>query len=201
MARKEYELTNAVLRYATSCTREGDWSALRDMNIGDREAEALRNLTLGELTLLERKLDGHILRVQLDRAAFWMVLDQVRRESQLQAAKLELVRRNAPAEMMESLFGMGQKEYVACRRSIRAPRGVGRPPEPDEETTSRIWMVWKRVAGDTGWPRPDQWTEIADETGASLRIIWRLAQRWLEEFPPAASGSGREPAGPARLEA
>jgi hypothetical protein len=148
MARKEYDLTQAVLRYAAACAREGDWTALRDIGFGQRAAETLDALTLGELQRLECKMHGHILQVRLDREAFWHVIQQIERETRWTRVKRELLRRDAPAEMMESLFGMGHKKYTACRKLVGAPRAVGRPAEPDEATAHRMWLAWNARAGN-----------------------------------------------------
>jgi len=156
------------------------------MGFTDPELRALGELTLSEICLLERKVDGHVLRVQLDRAAFWIVVEQVRRESETHKLKNKLIRKDAPSEMMEALFGMGAKEYAACRRAIRAPRGVGRPSEPDEETARRVWLCWQRIGDGSRLARPDDWLRITEQTGVSLRVVWRLAQRWChDDLAPA----------------
>ena len=194
MAEKEYELTYAVLRYAADCLQEGDWPALRDLGFGPKEIEALRNLTLAELGLLARRLAGHALKARLDRPAFWAVLDQVRWEHEHRALRMEFVRRDAPAEMMQALFGMGAKEYAACRRAAEMPPSVGRPSEPDEETAHRVWQAWQDAGVEPGQAGPRDWLAVADATGVSLRVIWRLVQRWMEP-PVAATAAGAAGAG------
>jgi len=179
MARKEFELTQAVLRYVASCLSEGDWSALRDMGIGPKEAEALMTISLSELTNLERKLAGHVLRVELDREAFWTVMDQIRREAELQQLRMKLIRLDAPADMMQALFGMGVKEYTSARRVIGAPPGVGRPPEPSEDQARAVWLAWRKLGQEPGLAPPEVWIDLAEETSLSLRLIWRVTQRWF----------------------
>lgn len=188
MARKEFELTHAVLRYAASCLSEGDWSALRDMNVGPKEAEALKGLTLTELTNLERKLAGHVLRIQLDREAFWAVMNQIRREAELQQLRMEFVRLDAPSDMMQSLFGMGVKEYTFARRVLGAPPGVGRPPEPTEEEARAVWLAWERLGLEPSLASPATWLRLAKETALSLRLIWRITQRWCDSKDEEAAG-------------
>lgn len=178
MARKEFELTHAVLRYLASCLSEGDWPALRDMGIGPREAEALRGISLSELTNLERKLAGHVLHVELDRKAFWTVVDQIRREAELQQLRMELIRLDAPADMMQALFGMGMKEYTFARRVLGAPPGVGRPPEPTEEQARAIWLAWQKLGQEPRLAPPNIWITLANTTNLPLRLIWRVTQRW-----------------------
>jgi hypothetical protein len=178
MARKEFELTHAVLRYLASCLSEGDWSALRDMGIGPKEAEALRGISLSELTNLERKLAGHVLHVEMDRDAFWTVVDQIRRESELQQLRMELISLDAPSDMMQALFGMGVKEYTFARRVIGAPPGVGRPPEPTEAQARVIWLAWESLGKEPSLASPRVWLDLAKNIDLPLRLIWRVTQRW-----------------------
>jgi hypothetical protein len=178
MARKEFELTHAVLRYLASCLSEGDWSALRDMGIGPKEAEALRGISLSELTNLERKLAGHVLHVELDRDAFWTVVEQIRRESELHRLRMRLISLDAPSDMMQALFGMGVKEYTFARRVIGAPPGVGRPPEPTEEQAREIWLAWESLGQEPSMVSPRVWLELAESMELPLRLVWRVTQRW-----------------------
>ncbi|MGD9171982.1 MAG: DUF2857 domain-containing protein [Candidatus Thiodiazotropha sp.] len=180
MARKEFELTHAVLRYLASCLSEGDWSALRDMGIGPKEAEALRGISLSELTNLERKLAGHVLHVELDRDAFWTVVEQIRRESELHRTRMQLISLDAPSDMMQALFGMGVKEYTFARRVIGAPPGVGRPPEPTEEQARVIWLAWESLGLEPSLAPPKVWLELAKNLDLPLRLIWRVTQRWYD---------------------
>ena len=55
MARSEYEITHAAIRYATACMLDGNWHALREMGFGHRECDALQDLTLADLAALERR--------------------------------------------------------------------------------------------------------------------------------------------------
>lgn len=187
MARKEFELTHAVLRYAASCLSEGDWSALRDMGIGPKEAEALKVITISELTNLERKLAGHVLRVELDREAFWTVVEQIRREAELQQLRMEFIQLGAPSDMMQALFGMGVKEYTFARRVLGTPPGVGRPPEPTEDEARAVWLAWEKLGLEPNLATPAVWRELVKETGLQLRLIWRVTQRWCGADDDAAA--------------
>ena len=59
---------------------------------------------------------------------------------------------------------------------------VGRPPEPDEETAHRLWHALSaRLDADKGdGLSPNAYLAVHRETGAPLRAIWNLAQRFLE---------------------
>ena len=180
MARKEFELVRAVLGYMASCLAEGDWAALRDMGVGPKEAEALKDITLSDLTNLERKLAGHVLRIELDRDAFWAVVGQIRREAELQQLRMAFIRLDAPSDMMQALFGMGVKEYTFARRVLGAPPGVGRPPEPTEDEGRAVWLAWEKRGIQPPCATPALWRELTEETGLPLRLIWRVTQRWCD---------------------
>jgi hypothetical protein len=178
MAHKEYELTHSVLRYAAACLREGDWHALRDLGFGPQETEALEEIRIADLALLEHKLSGHVLRVKLDSAAFQLTMDQLKHETERRSTIMECIRRDAPAEMMQTCFGMGVKEYTQARRIIGAPSGVGRPNAATDEEARVVWLAWEQLGRDPSEAMPDDWLRIAIDTGISLRLIWGLAQRW-----------------------
>ncbi|HSH28955.1 MAG TPA: STY4526/YPO1902 family pathogenicity island replication protein [Thiohalobacter sp.] len=192
MASKEFELTHAALRYITACLIECDWSALRDMEIGPREAQALQDISLTELIQLERRLAGHVLQVKVDRAAFWAVMDQIRDEGRHRQLRLDLIRLGAPAEMMQALFGMPVKEYTAARRVLGAPPTVGRPPEPSEEEARAVWLAWEQLGQAPSLSPSPAWLDIAEITGLPLRLIWRVTQRWCateaDETPTPPTG-------------
>jgi hypothetical protein len=59
---------------------------------------------------------------------------------------------------------------------------VGRPPEPDEASSHRLWEAWsRRVEGEeSGLLTPEQYLTVQGETGVSLRAIWSLMQRWAQ---------------------
>ena len=175
MARPEYEITHAAIRYALQCMLERNWHALREMGFGSQECEALNQLTLAELAALEKRLSGHILKIELNVSLFWAALAEVRRETSAQQIRIELIKRDAPADMMRALFGIGDKEYTKLRRHRGAPAGVGRPMELDPDATwalSEILNRYKQVI------KPSDWLAIADESGIGLRTIWREHKRW-----------------------
>jgi len=50
---KEADLVTAVLMYAMRCLAEGDQTALRNMNFGVKEIEALREMRIADLYRIE----------------------------------------------------------------------------------------------------------------------------------------------------
>jgi len=178
---KESDLVTAVLMYALRCLAEGDQAALRNMNFGPREIEALCTMTLGDLYRVE-SLRAHCLRIRLDRQVYWPMVDNLQRQRQSEETQHNLIAADAPLEMMQMLFGFNAREYSRLRRSLSVDPAVGRPAEPDEATSHTLWDAWvARVDPDT--PEllaPDNYLDLHQETGIGLRAIWYLTRQWSE---------------------
>lgn len=193
MRYKEAELTRAVLIYASESLYDGDWAALRDLGFGEPELRALQLLSIGDMTLLSRqlRLHGHILKIQVDRDAFQQLLVQIQRESERYRMKWELVCRDAPAELMASLYNVGVREYMGLRRAFRLSRGPGRPPDPDEHTIETVWQAWKTHCSSRALNElaPHDWLTLAEATGRDLRLVYRV----LRDSPTFVSPPQRHP--------
>ena len=178
---KESDLVTAVLMYALRCLAEGDQAALRNMNFGPHEIEALRAMTLSDLYRVE-SLRAHCLRIRLDRQVYWPMVDNLQRQRQSEETQHNLIAADAPLEMMQMLFGFNAREYSRLRRSLSVDPAVGRPPEPDEATSHRLWTAWVAQADPaTSEPlAPDDYLELHRETGIGLRAIWHLTRQWSE---------------------
>ena len=178
---KESELVMAVMLYAIRCLSENDQHALRNMNFGPEEVAALRELNLADL-YRAGSLQAHCLDIQLNRDVYWPMLAHLRRERESEELQRDLIQADAPLEMMRSLFGVGSREYTRLRRMLAVEPAVGRPPEPNEETAHRLWHALSaRLEADKGdGLSPNDYLAVHRDTGASLRAIWNLAQRFLE---------------------
>jgi hypothetical protein len=178
---KEADLVTAVLMYAMRCLAEGDQTALRNMNFGPKEIDALREMKLADLYRIE-SLRAHCLEIALNRQVYWPMIDHLRTQRESEETLQSLIAADAPHEMLQILFGLNARDYSRLRRTLSVDPSVGRPPEPDEEHSHRLWHVWsKRVDGDeSGLLTPEVYLEIHDETGLSLRAIWNLTQRWAQ---------------------
>ena len=176
---KESDLVTAVLMYAIRCLAEGDYPALRNMNFGPREIEALRDMSLSDLYRVE-SLRVHCLQIGLDRQVYWPMMDHLRQQRESEETQQTLIAADAPLEMMQTLFGLGPREYSRMRRMLSVDPSVGRPPEPDEESTHRLWHAWADHVGDdeSGPLSATAYLELHAETGLSMRAIWNLTQRW-----------------------
>lgn len=176
---KEADLVIATLLYAIRCLAEGDFPALRNMNFGPREIEALREMSLGDLYRVE-SLRAHCLAIELDRTVYWPMMDHLCSQREAEEIQQNLIAGDASLEMMQTLFGMSSREYSRKRGLLSVDPSVGRPPEPDEESSHRLWHAWQeRTAGDAPISlTPGAYLELQRETGLSLRAIWSLTQQW-----------------------
>lgn len=178
---KEADLVTAVLLYAMRCLAEGDQHALRAMQFGPKEIEALRELNLADLYRVGT-LQAHCLAIRLDRDVFWPMIANLRATREAEELQRDLIQADAPLEMMRSLFGVGSREYTRLRRMLALEPAVGRPPEPDEETSHKLWRALSaHLQPDADEAlAPKQYLAVHEESGAPMRAIWNLAQRWLE---------------------
>lgn len=169
----------AVLMYAIRCLAESDYPSLSNMNFGPREIEALREMSLSDLYRVE-SLRVHCLRIGLNRQIYWPMMDNLREQRESEETQQTLIAADAPQEMMQALFGLGPREYSRMRRLLSVEPSVGRPPEPDEERTHRLWHAWVDRVGDdeSRALSPKAYLELQAEIGLSLRAIWNLIQRW-----------------------
>ena len=179
-ATKEADLITAVLLYAIRCLADGDQEALRAMNFGPKEIEALRGMNLADLARFEslrRPLPGG--RPQPPR-----LLDPGRRTCSASApprrCSRTLIKADAPFEMMQTFFGLSSREYTRLRRVLAAAPAVGRPPEADEASQQTLWAAWTRRRKDTDADllTPEAYLDLHRETGIGLRAVWTLTRRW-----------------------
>ena len=176
---KEADLVTAVMLYAIRCLAEGDQPGLRAMGFGPEEITGLRELCLEDL-YRAGSLKAHCLNIRLNRAVYRALLTHLRRERESTEVQRALVQADAPLAMMQSLFGVGAREYTQLRRAFNLAPSVGRPQEPDEATSHALWLAWSARADDDAPARlgPEDYLALHTETGASLRAIWNLIERW-----------------------
>ncbi len=178
---KEADLVIAVLMYAMRCLAEGDQTALRNMNFGVKEIDALREMRIADLYRIE-SLRAHCLEVALNRDVYWPMIQNLTEQRMMEDTIQTLISADAPQEMMLILFGLNQRDYTRLRRTLLVDPTVGRPPELDEESSHRLWDAWSDLAdGDeTGLLTPAQYLDIHRQTGISMRAIWNQTQRWAQ---------------------
>jgi|SRR6056297_751860 len=191
-AAKETDLVLAVLLYASRCCQEGDRHALRQMNFGTKEIEAIANLQMDDVIRAQR-LGAHCLNIRLDRHAFWGLLSRLERLREEERLQRELIALDAPFPMMAELTGMKSREYSRWRRLYGLPPGMGRPPEPGEAIEEAIWRACEERM-ESGKRRPlvaRDYIELAESCGASLKTVWKALTRWREDAAQPESGQSR----------
>jgi hypothetical protein len=178
---KEADLITAVLMYAMRCLAEGDQAALRHMNFGIKEIEALREMRVADLYRIE-SLRAHCLEIALNRQVYWPMIEHLSEQRAIEDTIQALIAADAPQEMMQVLFGLNPRDYTRLRRTLLVDPSIGRPPELDEASSHRLWEAWSgRVNGEaSGLLTPAQYLVIQGDTGLSMRAIWNLTQRWAE---------------------
>ena len=178
---KEADLVTAVLMYAMRCLAEGDQAALRNMNFGIKEIEALREMRMADLYRIE-SLRAHCLEIALNRQVYWPMIERLSEQRAMEDTIQMLVAADAPQEMMQVLFGLNPRDYTRLRRILLVDPSIGRPPELDEASSHRLWEAWSDLAqGDeSGLLTPEQYLAIHEETGLSMRAIWGQTQRWAQ---------------------
>jgi hypothetical protein len=180
-ATKEADLVVAVLMYAMRCLAEGDQTALRNMNFGVKEIDALHEMRVADLYRIE-SLRAHCLEIALNRQVYWPMIENLAEQRMMEDTIQTLISADAPQEMMLILFGLNQRDYTRLRRTLMVDPTVGRPPELDEESSHRLWVSWSDLAEgeETGLLTPAQYLDMHRQTGISMRAIWNQTQRWAQ---------------------
>ena len=191
-ASKESELITAVVLYATRCAVEGDHQALRAMNFGPEEVDALADVALGDIQRMA-SLRAHCLRIELNRGLFWPMIEHLRRQRTDDTLLNDLIDADAPLDMARSFYGIGSLEYSKIRQWRGLSEGIGRPRQPTETETHAVWNAWKqKVKGSGSVDLPaDDYLQIHRETAVSLRLIWNLTREWAEDQEAVEQVLGR----------
>lgn len=189
---KETELVMAVLLYAVRCLLEGDQGALRDMNFGPKEIEALREMKLADLCGVE-SMRAHCLEIALNRDVYWPMIEHLKARRASEELQQQLMAADASLEMMQTLFGVSAREYTRLRRMLTVSPAIGRPPEPDDDASARLWEAWRAAAGSAESIAPEVYLRLHQDTGLPLRVVWNQIQRWSAygALDPAPSSRAR----------
>lgn len=181
---KEGDLTTAIVFYAIRCLAEGDHAALRKMKFGKKEIDELGKMDLLDLSNIG-SLRSHCLDVGLNREIYWEMLRYLRSQRDAEDIKDKLIERDVPYELMRSFYGMSSREYTDRRRVLMngSPTGPGRPVEPSNKETQRLWKHWKEVVGanETTLLSPENYIALSEKADTTLRTTWLLTERWRKE--------------------
>ncbi len=187
---KEY-LYRIVLNLISDYRLKGNWRRLSDMGLSRKQVEELWSLSLGEVKRTEQKLDSDFVSIRVDGNALSCAIKMARVETEANKIRDELIARDAPVEMMTVLYGLGGRDYARLRRVLNVPAGAGRPAETDEATASKVWGSWESIRPTSAHlkpTKPEEWIRLSDETGISVRTIWRLVKKhWDNQGTPPDS--------------
>jgi hypothetical protein len=179
---KEAELNCAIFTYAARCLVEGDIDALRQIGFEPTDVQILDELRLSDLHALSASR-AHALDVRVNRESLRWLVEHVRRRRTRDMLRLELLRLDAPSEMMTKLFGMTGRSYTAIREALGIVGGQGRPSSHlgNEDEEERLWALWVRLADPerpTRLRQDDLWLVIGRELAFGLRSAWTIIQQW-----------------------
>ena len=176
---KETTLNTALLLYATECAQEGDFTALRAMGFSsDADIQMLKDLHVSDLSTLANQ--GHVVSVQINLPAFRLLTKQMHHRREVDAELDELIRREAPFELIHNLGGMSKKDYINRRRLAHLPITQGRPRHLSTQEQETLWRLWPRSDSVDDAPAAT-WLQVAKETGFELRSIWTTLRGWERE--------------------
>ncbi|MCY4142661.1 MAG: STY4526/YPO1902 family pathogenicity island replication protein [Gammaproteobacteria bacterium] len=181
MKTKEAELTSAVLLYAIRCVAEGDYAALRQMQMGDREIDEMKRIGIRDL-YNAGSLRSHCVSIQLNRDVFWSMIRYMRAQTETDDSLQELIDQDAPFELVRNFYGLSTREYTRRRKSGTGLTNAGRPQEPTDEEVDRLWDVWETIEGRDANGRlstPARYLQLSEELNIPLRSIWLLTERWI----------------------
>lgn len=200
---KEAELNFHVFVYLGRCVAEGDYQALRDIGCGLEEAAFIEQIRLPDLLALAATR-AHALNVHFNRESMPWLREHMRRRRNRETLKTELLRAEAPFELMRQLFGMSAKEYAAARITLGQPSGRGRPALSGERDEQRLWQLWVLFAKPDRpqrLRREDQWLIIGRELDSTVRAAWSVIHTWgQDDNMLRALLEERERLGPAEIE-
>ncbi len=117
--------TGSLYRLESKETEE-----LSEYGFSPEEIESIGQLSLKQLRHLAR-FGSHYLVLRIDRTYFCKALARVLDQNLTDSLQDQLLRRQAPAEMLKEWFGMDHREVSARRRQLGI-RGTGRPRAPTE---------------------------------------------------------------------
>ena len=177
---KEADLNFAVFTYLARCVAEGDYHSLRALSFDLEDAAFIEQMRLPDLMAL-CATRGHALNIRVDKESLRWLKEHMRRRRNRETLKTELLRAEAPFELMRQIFGMSGKDYAAARLTLGQPNGKGRPALTGERDEQRLWQLWVRFAKadkPVRLRREDLWLVLGRELDSTIRAAWHTIQTW-----------------------
>ena len=202
---KEVDLCLNVFNHVITLYRRNQQRALSELGIDPEQAAFISSRPWVELQKLARylwfftfvKIDGPLLNQAID-----MAITSARRVNQC----VELIRADAPRDLMVRYYGMNSQLYAAARE-MHGRQCRGRPRILPDDLQSLLYEEFVRryqsyEAGVDPLCQPGFFLEIYEglERKVSLREIWILIQGWLnEKMVRRRLGKGLAPTQPEAL--
>lgn len=180
---KEAELNFHIFVYLSRCVAEGDFEALRAFGFDMEDVAFVDQIRLPDLMAL-CATRSHALNARVDKESLRWLKEHMRRRRNRETLKTELLRTEAPAELMRQLFGMSGKEYAAARATLGQPSGKGRPAlagENDEQRLWRLWVLFAKPDKPARLRREDLWLLIGRELDSTIRAAWHTIETWARD--------------------
>ena len=167
----------ALVIYAMRCVEDGETDTLERMGFGPAEVASLAGLRFGDLKRIE-KLRSHFVDIRVDRAAFADVIRRISGDGLSTEWEHELIRADAPRDMMRSLFGTSDRSYTKLRQ-LFGVSSVGRPREPTEAESAELWQMIARRQREFRRETflPADYVAISQQCDLPLRTVWREFKR------------------------
>ncbi len=180
---KEAELNFHIFVYLSRCVAEGDYHALRSFGFDLEDAAFIEQMRLPDLMAL-CATRGHALNASVDKESLRWLKEHMRRRRNRETLKTELLRAEAPFELMRQMFGMSGKDYAAARLILGQPSGKGRPALAGERDEQRLWHLWVLFAKSDRPARlryEDLWLVIGRELDSTIRAAWHTIEAWARD--------------------
>jgi hypothetical protein len=180
---KEAELNFHIFVYLSRCVAEGDYHALRAFGFDLEDAAFIEQIRLPDLMAL-CATRSHALNASVDKESLRWLKEHMRRRRNRETLKTELLRAEAPFELMRQLFGMSGKDYAAARLILGQPSGKGRPAlagERDEQLLWHLWVLCAKADKPSRMRHEDLWLVIGRELDSTICAAWHTVEAWARD--------------------
>jgi hypothetical protein len=192
----EFQLNTLVLIYAGQLAAAENYTKLLGLGFRRDQIVKLQKLLFMDVTDLATVASGTVVEARVDPEALDLLLEIVNRRRREREKIDDLIRAGATQRLMEDLFGMDANLFSQHRDKLGIKGvGVGRCPDPDEETSARVWTLWQSTAdlGDEG----TRFLIVHEHTDLSVRLIERVVRSSEIHGAGLAANAGQQAPVPA----
>lgn len=187
-------MNHAVLRQVAAHLRNGDIKRCLDLGFREEELSLINSLSLGEINHLSA-MPVQFVQVSINHEVLQRALERLQEDNDRQALIQRAIALGATIDMLTQLFGMTASEVSARRRLQGVTSKQGRLAMPPVEETHSIWHRWKELCEGTNLQLEvdpiaalDIMMMLAEETGHTLSVIWKLAHSWAQVTNKGSTG-------------